>query len=133
HGERSRLRELLHALAELDATQRIADPDANADQPLELLGKAVQLRGSACDDDLADAQRSRLVLVELERGDELPREGLKLLAQSVARRGRLLVRQPLRRLLGAQREQLLQRLGLGGGDVERAGESDVEVRAAPVE
>ena len=58
--------------------QRIADRDADADQPLQLLGEPGEVRGAARDHDLADAQRSGLVLVELERGDELAREGLEL-------------------------------------------------------
>ena len=56
--------------------KRICDPNGHADQALELGAEPGQVRGAAGEDDLADAQRAGLVLVELERGDELPRKRL---------------------------------------------------------
>jgi len=55
----------------------------NADEALQLRGEAGEGCGSSGDDDLADAERARLMLVELERGDELAREGLHLTANGV--------------------------------------------------
>src|SRR5947208_3085236 len=49
---------------------------ADADPPLERAGRTRQVRRAAREGDLADAQRAGLVLVVLQRGDELAREGL---------------------------------------------------------
>ena len=69
--------------------ERIADANAHADQALELAGEPGQVRGAAGEHDLADAQRAGLVLVVLERGDELARERLDCPAHRLARRLRL--------------------------------------------
>src|SRR5437660_740034 len=76
--ERAELVWILDATRDRDPGERIADADLDADETLELLGEAVEVRRPACQDDLADAKGSGLVLVELKRGDELSREGLNL-------------------------------------------------------
>ncbi len=92
------------------------------------------MRGAAREGDLADAQGSGLVLVELERGDELPRERLQLPPSGLARGRELILGEALRHLLGAcERERPLDRLDLARGHVERAGDGDVERPAAPLE
>src|SRR5207248_7617192 len=96
--------------------------------------EALQMRSSACQDDLADAQRAGLVLVELERADELPSEALELEANRLARLARLLFAQPFdERPVVADRQCTLDRLRFGRRDVERPRERDVERAAAPVE
>ena len=72
--QRADLLRLADLLRDLHARERIADPDTDADQLLELRGQTRQMRGPASQDDLADTDRSRLVLVELKRGHELTRE-----------------------------------------------------------
>ena len=114
-------------------SERVADRDADADQALELVGDPAEVRGAAGDHDLADAQRAGLVLVELERGDELAREGLELAPNRFASAIRLLLGEPLGHVRGGERELALERLGLGRRAVELAGDRDVERRAAPVE
>ena len=92
------------------------------------------MRGAAREGDLADAQGSGLVLVELERGDELPRERLQLPPSGLARGRELVLGEALRHLLRAcERERPLDRLDLARGHVERAGDGDVERPAAPLE
>src|SRR5207247_1460705 len=71
--ERTDLLGVLDLLANLDPGERVARPDADADQGLKLFRKPVQMRRAARQDDLADAQRIGLLLVELERGDEFTR------------------------------------------------------------
>ena len=63
-------------LAGLHIRERIPDADADADQLGELRSEPGKVRGAAGQDDLADAQRAGLRLVELERGDELAGEGV---------------------------------------------------------
>src|SRR5262245_6356453 len=99
---RSELLGLAQLLAELDAVQRVTDLDPDADQPLQLVRDAAEVRGAAGYHDLADAQRSGLVLVELERGDELAREGLQLAPHRLASTIRLFLRQPLRPAAGRE-------------------------------
>ena len=113
--------------------KRVGNADGDADQPLELLGEPAAGGAAAGDEDLADAERAGLLLVEAERGDELAGEDLQLGGHRPAR------------LLGAagveagglaflaQRKRALDRLGLRGSEVEHAGERDVERRAAPGE
>jgi len=84
-GERAELLGLANLATELHSHQRIADSHADADQPLKLLREPGEVCSSARDHDLTDAQGSGLVLVELERGDELPREGLELASDRLAR------------------------------------------------
>ena len=90
--------------------------------------------GAAGEGDLADAQRSGLVLVELERGDELPRERLELSPRGLPRGRELLLGEAVGNLFGAgERERALERLDLARRHVERAGDRDVERPAAPLE
>src|SRR3982074_1049853 len=74
--------------------------------------------GAARDDDLADSERARLRLVELQRGDELPRERVDLAHGGVAGRGEVLGRDPpgagpssseRRRLIGSASEGVTSR------------------------
>src|SRR5207248_4357951 len=89
--------------------------------------------GAAGDDDLADTERPGLMLVELERRDELAREGLHLPANRVDGE-RVLLRGDAvgdgRRL---ERDEPLQLLDLGRRGVERAGDRDAERRPAPLD
>ena len=78
-------------------------------------------------------RESGLVLVELERGDELAREGLELAPNRFASAIRLFLSQSLGHVRGGERELALDGLGLGRRAVELAGDRDVERRAAPVE
>src|SRR4029078_4962341 len=82
---------LAQLLAELHAEQRSAHSDAASHELLELVGDAAKVRAAARDHDLADAQRSGLVLVELERGDELARACLERAPKRLARPIRLIV------------------------------------------
>ena len=61
-----------------DVHERIADADRDADQAPELGVDAGELGRAAGQDDLADAQGAGLVLVELERRDELAGECVEL-------------------------------------------------------
>src|SRR4029079_16493917 len=124
---------LAQLLAELHAEQRTAHRDADADELLELVGDAAEVRAAARDHDLADAQRSGLVLVELERGDELAREGLELAPHRLASAIRLILGEPFRHVGRRQRELALHRLSLRRRAVELTRDRDVERRAAPVE
>ena len=49
-----------------DACERVGDTNTDADQLLELLGQPLQMGAAACDGDLGEAQRVRLILVEVE-------------------------------------------------------------------
>src|SRR5205823_5288935 len=75
-GQGADLLRLADLLRDLHATKWIADAHAHADQALELAREAGEMRGAAREHDLADAERARLVLVVLERGDELAGERL---------------------------------------------------------
>src|ERR671924_781862 len=72
--ERADLLRIADALRHLHARKRIADADAHADQSFELSGEPGQVRRSSRQHDLADTERAGLVLVVLQRGDELARE-----------------------------------------------------------
>jgi len=61
-------------LRNLHPRQRITDANVHADQALELAGEPGKVGGATGQHDLADAKRAGLVLVVLERGDELARE-----------------------------------------------------------
>src|SRR5918999_3287971 len=61
-------------LADFHVGERIADADPDADQLRELVRQPRKVSGAAGQDELADAQGAGLRLVELERGDELPRK-----------------------------------------------------------
>src|SRR5439155_11925716 len=63
---------------QLDARKRVGDANGNADQTLELGREPAAGRPAAGDEDLADAQRVRLLLVEAKRGDQLARQDLEL-------------------------------------------------------
>ncbi len=91
NGERAALLELADLLRDLHAREGICDADRHADQPLELAAEPDQMRRAAGEDDLADTQRAGLVLVELERGDELPRKRLELPPGSLERGRELLL------------------------------------------
>src|SRR5205823_11009833 len=132
-GERADLLGLLQLLAELDARQRVAHGDAHADQLLQLIAETLEVGGPARDHDLADAQRAGLVLVELERGDELPREALQLAANGFPRGRGLFRGEPFRHVVDGERELALERLGLRRRRVELAGNRDVESSSAPVQ
>src|SRR5919198_3097384 len=132
-GERAHRLGGLEPLAGLHADERVAAPDADADQPLGLFGRAVERRRPAGEHDLADSERAGLALIELERGDELAREGLDLAPHRRSRHLRLLVGQALRSGRTRKRECALDRLRLGRGQVERLRDGGVEGVAAPLE
>src|SRR5437763_6787347 len=131
--ERTDLLRFAHLLGDLHPGERIADADAHADQPLELAGETREVRGAARQDDLADTERTGLVLVVLERGDELARERLNRPADRLARPLRLIGRQAVRNHLIRQRKSTLRTLDLRRSGVEDACNGDVQRRAAPVE
>src|SRR3954452_23427901 len=131
--ERPELLGLANLLPELHSQQRIADRGAHAHQLLQLPRRPAEVRGAAGDHDLADAQRSGLVLVELERGDELSRKGLELATNRLARTICLFLVETLRDVRPRQRELALDRLGLRRRAVQLAGNGDVKRLPAPVE
>jgi hypothetical protein len=53
-------------LADRHADQRVANPNGNSDEPGERRRETAEARSSAGENDLADSQRVRLALVELE-------------------------------------------------------------------
>jgi len=67
----------LQLLADRDAGEWVANAHGDADELLELGREPGELSGAACEHELADPERVRLALVELERGDELAAEGLE--------------------------------------------------------
>src|SRR5947207_12218318 len=91
------------------------------------------MRRAAGQDDLADAERAGLVLVVLQRGHELAREGLNRPPHCVPRLLRLLVGQAFRDHLVGERERALHAVDLGRRSVEGARDRDVERRTAPFE
>ena len=91
------------------------------------------MRCSAREHDLADAERARLVLVELQRGHELARERLNRAAQRVPRLRGLLLRQAFGNVLVRQGQRTLHGLDLGRCSVEGTRDRDVQCRAAPLE
>ena len=113
--------------------ERIADATRTPISRWSSSASPAEVRGAAGDDDLADAQRAGLVLVELERGDELPREGLQLAADRLAGGASACscVRPSRDVAPRLERERALDRLGLRGREVERAGDRDVERSARP--
>src|SRR5205807_6771680 len=132
--ERADLLAVLDAPADLHADEWIADAHLHADQPLQLVLESRQVGGSTRENDLADAEGSWLVLVELERADELAREGLELAADRLASLVRLRFAQTFdERPVVADGQRALDRLRFGGRDVERPRDGDVERAAAPVE
>src|SRR5687768_3659334 len=133
-GERAELILLRGLLRDLEPRQRVGNADGHADQALELAAQAGQMRGSAGEHDLADAQRGGLVLVELERGDELPRERLQLPPGGLARGRELILGEAFGNGDRArERERPLERLGLARRGVERACDCDVQRPASPFE
>ena len=91
------------------------------------------MRRASGQDDLADAQRIGLLLVELERRDELARKALELPLNPFSRSVCLVVRQSFGRLESRQRECPFDGLGLGRSDVELARNRNVQARPAPIE
>src|SRR5262249_59852372 len=118
-GKRTALLGLPELLRHLDAREGIADANATADQLLEPRGEPGKMRRPAGENDLADAKRSGLVLVELKRRDELAREDLNRSPDRVSRPRRLFRRQTLRRHLVHQRQRALDVLDLGRRRAER--------------
>ena len=59
---------------DLDPPERIAEADGHSDELANRVGQALHVRGAAREHDLADAERTGLSLVELQRGDELASE-----------------------------------------------------------
>src|SRR5947209_15937202 len=108
HRERPDLLGLTHPLGDLHTRERVADADPHADQSFELAGEPGQVSGAARQDDLADAEGARLVLVVLQRGDELAREGLNRPAHRLSRPFRLIRRQAVRNHLVRQRQRTLR-------------------------
>src|SRR5207244_8951649 len=109
-GERTDLLGLADLLRDLHPRERIADANVHADQPLELAGQAGKVSGATRQHDLADAERAGLVLVVLERGNELARERLNRSAHRVTRALRLFGSQTLREHLIRRRERTLRAL-----------------------
>ena len=92
------------------------------------------MRGAARDHDLADAEGVGLVLVELERGDELACERLQLAPRASRARSRAAPGSaPPARSCPTSESARLTGSTSDGAQVERAGDRDVERRAAPVE
>jgi hypothetical protein len=94
--------------------ERIADARPHAEEARELRGEARKLGGPAGEDDLADAERARLALVELERGDELAGELVNVAGDRLAHLLRLFGREPGRDRRVSEGERELDRLGLRG-------------------
>src|ERR671924_1474500 len=111
-GERADRLGVTDALSDPHPRERVADADAHADQAFEVVGEPAEVRGAAGEDDLADAERAGLPLVELERGDELPREGLHLAPNRLPGGRRLLLGESLGRRAVGERERALDRLRL---------------------
>src|SRR5207302_4396040 len=103
---------LLAALRDLHTAEGIADPHGHADQTLEVVGEPFEMRRAAREHDLADAQRAGLVLVELERSDELAGKGLHLPPHRLPCRRRLVFAESFGRRPAAERERALDRLRL---------------------
>src|SRR2546428_9880014 len=95
-GQRADLLGLADLLRNLHPRQRVADANVHADQALELAGEPRQVGGAAREHDLADAKRAGLVLVILERGDELARKRLDSPAHRLSCRLRLIGGDPVR-------------------------------------
>src|SRR5439155_9211357 len=102
-----------------------------ADEALELFREGRQVCGTARQDDLADAETPRLVLVELQRRDELASERLHLAPNGVDSDRRLFLGQLVGGRSAVERHGALDRLDLGRSAVECTGERDVQRRAAP--
>ena len=69
---------VLNGARNLDARERVGDAERNAEQPFELDGEAAAGGRTAGDQDLDDAERLGLLLIEAQRGDELTCERLEL-------------------------------------------------------
>src|SRR5215211_1952453 len=92
------------------------------------------MRRPARERDLGDAQGAGLVLVELERGDELACERLQLPTGRLSSGRELDVGEAVGGLRDAgERERPLDRFDLARREVERSGNGDVERPAAPLE
>ena len=65
---------LAELLRDGDPVQRIPDRDRNADQAMQLVGEARQMRRPAGQHELTDPERSGLVLVEAQARDALARD-----------------------------------------------------------
>src|SRR5215212_5920630 len=81
-------------LADLDVAERVADARPHPEQPHELGGEAGKLCRAAGEDDLADAEGARLLLVELERGNKVAGELVHGLDDRLPHLICLLARQP---------------------------------------
>ncbi len=113
--------------------ERIADADADADHLVERVGEAVEVRGATGDDDLADAERVRLGLVELERADELAGERGQPEPDSLDRLARVLVERLVLAAGAGQREVPEDGRRLGRVNVELLHDRVLERVTAPVE
>src|SRR5436190_8550080 len=121
------------ALPVLDEIERIADANWNADQALELAVDPRGLGEAAGEHDLAEAERVRLILVELERRDELPCECLELPLHRGACCGRALRVEAARDERATHAERAACRLCCRRRELELARDRDVQGEAAPIE
>src|SRR5262249_16976121 len=131
--ERAELRARVELLRHLEPRQRVTDAHLHTSEALELAGETREAGGATGDDDLADAERAGLVLVELERGDELARECLYLFAYRVDCERVLLGRDALGHDGGVERDDPLEGLDLGRCDVEGARDRDAQRRPSPLD
>src|SRR4051812_34642348 len=74
-GERTDVR-LVDRLGQFEPGERVAEPNGDAEQTLELLRQPGELCAAAGEDDLADREAARLRLVVGERRHELADERL---------------------------------------------------------
>ena len=92
------------------------------------------MRAAAGQDDLTDPKRSRLLLVEAQRSDEVAREGLQLGLHRCPGRREHVVRQLDRRLgRRVERHEVLDPLGRPFGELEGACNRGIEDSPAPGE
>ena len=120
-------------LADGDTDERVADANRDADERAEGRRQALQHRRPAGEDDLADAQRVGLALVELERGDELPREVLERGEERLPSLGRLLGRDPFGNSVALEGDLRLQDLSRLDFEVEGARQRHRQRRSAPLD
>src|SRR6266540_7449065 len=133
HCQRADLIRVADLLRNLHSGERVANADADSDEPFELGSKSGQVGGASRENDLADPERAGLVLVVLERGDELAHKCLDCLAHGVHRLLRLISRQAIRERPVGQREGMLHGFDLRRCGIEGARNCDVERRAAPLQ
>src|SRR4051812_25909509 len=123
----------LDLLADRDSDERIPDADIHADKALKGGCEAGKTRGAACEDDLTDAERVGLALVELKRGHELAGEALERTVERLAGEGGLLGGESLRDIGAVERDVRLEDLGGFDVQIERSRKGDRQRHPAPLD